>query len=178
MMNNDVREAVREFEEEMKASEEFQKERSLRKQIEQEYKTKMRKLKFKVGITCFVAGGLLIPMAAKAVNTYNSEYYKQERAVNTLSNETKIHGGYKIGGEYVYSLERHEEECELEGEGSVYERIDDYCEKNNLSDAISDMAKEKFHCYYNDEFEKGDEINLIDELTSEYEEENVKGLSN
>ena len=181
---DNLEEEIKSIEEMVKPTEEYEREREHIKQLKEEYQLKMKKLKLRVGIVCFIAGGLFGPKFANIVDSFrkgitiNHEYNKMKEIVSTLEVETKIHGGYKIDNEYVYNFEKHGYNCNLEGDGSVSERITMYCEKYNLSDAISDMAKEKFHHYYNDNFEEGDEIDLVNQFNNEYEmeHENNNGL--
>lgn len=166
------------MEEYIKPTEENNYKNSIERKIRKKYELKMKKLTKIVGVTCFVAGGLTSLVGSSIYNHMTSEYSKKVRAVKNLEVETKAHGGYQVDGEYVIDSDKHKETyCVLGVESSVQDRIEKYCEENNLSDSILDMAIAKYDCYYNNEFEQGDKIDLVEELKKEYENQKSNELS-
>lgn len=178
-MNEELRKLVEDFEEDMKRADELDAQRKIRNEIKSKYEARIKQLKMKVGISCFIAGGLLSLAGYKMHNYTNSDYYKKQIALRNLISETMVHGGYKVDDQYTGDLDEHlETYCELEGDSSIEDRIDSYCEKHDLSDKIADMAKQKYFCYYNNAFELGDKIDLFSELSDEYKSEKSNKLSN
>ncbi len=180
---NEEMEAIRAMEE----FEREQKESEIRRQYREELKKKEEFIKFKRNQDRKIAFRKFVPILlggaiVASIGTYmgKSENIKQLIAASQLQAEVTVHGGYKINNEYVANFERHiEKECELNGEGSIEERIKRYCIKNDLSDEICDLAIQKFNCYYNDDFENGDLINLVNEVKLEQKEEenNTYGMN-
>lgn len=99
--------------------------------------------------------------------------------IKNLEDETKIHGGY---AEFVVdnmTLENHPCHIGASDEGSLEDRIIKYAEKYNLPDEVTDAAIVKFKLYYDNEFEKAENINLknIYKEIKKQEKENKQDLS-
>lgn len=97
-----------------------------------------------------------------------------EKAVVILENEIGTHGGEMDFDKryYIYNLSEHlsDGDCCLTGEGSMQDRIDAYCERNNLSDNIADMAKVKYSLIYDNKYEAANNIDLLEKYREEKKE--------
>lgn len=153
----------------------------LRKRNFKPTKTKSKIMKHVPKIGIAVASVALASTLAGTAVYLNSDRYKQIKKVMILESEVDAHGGRKdleTGG-YINSLPKHLESGNCEMPKSMGEDVDsriiEYCKQNNISDAIADAAISKFFCYYREEYEKGDSIDLVkmykEELKQEKEEE-------
>lgn len=154
-----------------KQSEERQKQREYNRK--QEIKRRnIKKRKFKNAIvTAAVVTTLLGGTLSFATDMWHNN---EEKAVVILNNEIGTHGGAfnPESGKYAYDLNKHLEEgnCDLTGEGSMQDRIDAYCERNNLSDHIADLAKAKYSLTYDNHHEMANNIDLLEEYRQEQKE--------
>lgn len=165
-----------------KESEERQKQRELeRKEKIKSKNFKMRKFK-KAVLTSVLALSLTGGALALSGNILTTE---TEKAVAILENEIGTHGGEidLSSDKYMYNLNEHLEknDCELTGDGSIEDRIDNYCERNGISDNISDLAKTKFSLLYENKQKEAKNINLLKEYRKEIkeleEENNAYGMN-
>lgn len=166
------------MEEYIKPTEENNYKNSIERKIIKKYELKLKKITKIVGLTGFIAGGIVGVAGTSIYNYATSDYAKKIKAVKNLEVETKAHGGYQQNGEYVIDSDKHKAVyCVLGTDDTIQNRMEKYCEEKGLSDSILDMAIAKYDCYYNNEFEKGDNIDLVEEFKKEYENEKTNELS-
>lgn len=163
-LSDEMFETYKRNEEERKIREYNRKQEIKRRNIK---KRKFKNALVTAAITATLLGGTL----SLANNVWHNA---EEKAVVTLENEIGTHGGAfnSESGKYAYNLNEHlsDGDCSLAGEGSMQDRIEAYCERNNLSDHIADLAKIKYSLTYDNNHEMANNINLLEEYREEQKE--------
>lgn len=86
--------------------------------------------------------------------------------INELENELRFHSGHGSIDGYSQSITDHKNSycslgSRLEPE-EVPQKIDEYCEENNLGDKVSNSAKEKLELLLDGDLDEAREIDLLD----------------
>lgn len=138
-----------------------------RKALEQQKKEtkkskKMKIRKFKVHL----ADAALVAALATGVGLAFAKpwEYKQEKDIKKLQVEADIHGGAKVESEdkYLYNINEHNH-CLIEGEGSVEERIQEFCVEDDIPEEISDLIIERYELNLNGEYSEARDIDALKE---------------
>lgn len=123
------------------------------------FKPNTIKIGMLIGTTSLVFGSALY------IKT-NEDTLDMKKNINNLEREVGVHGGVKDinDDEYIYNLTQHVEsgKCQIKGEDiSIEDRIINYCKENNIPKYIEVSAIEKFHYYMSNDYESGNQIDLI-----------------
>lgn len=175
ILDKDVKEISREIDEKYGIYEEeenFTEENRPRKIKKQNIK--YRKFKRKnlnpIGIAVVVlATGTII-----LVHTFKPYLSPKEKTLLQIVEEAEIHGGCKgyYDDEYLHDFNAHIEsgECLIQGNGTVEERLEKLCKKEDFSDSVIDSVITKFQLNYNNEFKKASKIDPLKIFQEEQEQ--------